>query len=60
MLFLGVGSGTFTFPVTHRYRQKSFGQHHHKPYTIVAFVLSGPQGSQTLLGGSVLSFQYVP
>ena len=60
ILFLGAGSGTFTFSATHRYNQKSFLQHHHKPYTIVAFVLSGDGGEQTLLGGDVLRFQYFP
>jgi hypothetical protein len=57
---LGVGSGTFPFQVTHRYSKKSFRQHHHKPYTVTAFVLCGSGASQTLLGGGVLVFQYSP
>jgi predicted outer membrane repeat protein len=57
---LGVGAGTFFFQATHRYSIKSFRQHRHKPYTVLACVLSGPAGAQTLLGGEVLVLQYSP
>jgi hypothetical protein len=55
-----LNSGTFSFHATHQYNKKSFREHHHQPYTIVAFVLSGQGNSQTLLGGGVLVFQYSP
>jgi hypothetical protein len=55
----GVGAGKFFFQATHQYSKKSFRQHRHTPYTIVAFVLVGP-GGQTLLGGGFLEFQYFP
>jgi hypothetical protein len=57
---LGVGSGTFSFHATHRYSKKSFRQHHHKPYTVTAFVLCGSGASQTLLAGGVLVVHYSP
>jgi hypothetical protein len=57
---LGVGAGAFGFHATHRYSKKSFRQHRHKPYTVMAFVLSGQGSDQTLLAGGALVFQYFP
>jgi hypothetical protein len=55
---LAVGPWTFFLPMTHRYSAKSFRQHRRKPYTVLAFVLCGPVGAQTVLEGGVLVFQY--
>jgi hypothetical protein len=51
---------SFFLPATHRSSAKSFRQHRHQPYTVVAFVPGGPAGAQTLLGGKVLLFRYAP
>jgi hypothetical protein len=48
---LGLGAGTFRFPATHRYRKKSFRQHRHKSYTVVAFAPPAARPSQGLRPG---------